>query len=105
MSLVALALSRPTGAMAQPAPAPAVPAIVTTGDATVRRPPDQAFVTAAVEARARTPREAQQQNANGMAALLQKVTAAGIARDAIRTLGYTIQQEVDFVNGRRVPRD
>lgn len=85
--------------------APPVPAIVTSGEATIRRAPDQAFLVAAVETRARTPRDAQQQNAAGMNAVLQKVTAAGIPRDAIRTLGYTIQQDVDFVNGRRVPKE
>lgn len=83
----------------------AVPSIVTTGEAIVRRAPDQAFVVAAVETRARTPRDAQQQNATTMTAMLQKVMAAGIPKDAIRTLGYTIQQDVDFVNGRRVPRE
>lgn len=84
---------------------PPVPTIVTSGDATIRRAPDQAFLVAAVDTRARTPRDAQQQNAAAMAAVLQKVTAAGIPRDAVRTLGYTIQQEVDFVNGRRMPKD
>lgn len=83
----------------------AVPSIVTSGEAIVRRAPDQAFVVAAVEARARTPRDAQQQNATTMTAMLQKVITAGIPKDAIRTLGYTIQQDVDFVNGRRVPRE
>lgn len=82
-----------------------VPSIVTTGEAIVRRAPDQAFVIAAVETRARTPRDAQQQNATTMTAMLQRVAASGVPKDAIRTLGYTIQQDVDFVNGRRVPRD
>lgn len=82
-----------------------VPSIVTTGEAIVRRAPDQAFVTAAVETRSRTPRDAQQQNAMTMTAMLQKVATAGVPKDAIRTLGYTIHQDVDFVNGRRVPRD
>lgn len=87
------------------AAAPPVPTIVTAGDATIRRAPDEAYLVAAVETRARTPRDAQQQNAAGMNAVLQRVTAAGIPRDAIRTLGYTIQQDVDFVNGRRVPKE
>lgn len=105
-SALILAVAAPLGAQDPlPASLPPLPTIVTRGDATVRRAPDQAFLVAAVETRARTPRDAQQQNAAGMTALLQKVTAAGIARDAIRTLGYTIQQDVDIVNGRRVPKD
>jgi len=105
-SVLVLGLAAPLRAQdAAAAPAAPVPTIVTSGEATIRRPPDQAFLVAAVETRARTPRDAQQQNATGMTALLQKLTAAGIPRDAIRTLGYTIQQEVDFVNGRRVPKE
>jgi uncharacterized protein len=92
-------------AVAQDAMSPAVPSIVTHGDATVRRPADQSFVTAVVETRARNPRDAQQQNASGMAAVLQRLASMGLPKDALRTLGYTVQQEADFVSGRRVPRD
>jgi uncharacterized protein YggE len=99
-ALIALA----GGAMAQE-PAPhQVPTIVTVGEALVRRAPDQGFVTAAVESRSKSPREAQRQNADAMTALQQRVAAMGIPREAMRTLGYSIQQDVDFVNGRRVPR-
>src|SRR4029077_16422802 len=30
---------------------------------------------------------------------------AGIAKDAVRTTGYSIQQEFDYTNGRRIPRE
>jgi hypothetical protein len=62
-------------------------------------------VTASVESRARDPRDAQRQNAATMSAVQQRLEAAGVAGDAVRTLGYSIQQEVDWVNGRRVPRE
>ena len=81
-----------------------VPSIVTSGEATVRRAPDIAFVSIAVETRARTPREAQQLNADAMSSVQQRVAKAGVARDAVRTTGYSIQQEFDFANGRRTPR-
>lgn len=81
-----------------------VPSIVTTGDATVRRAPDQAFVSVAVETRAKTPREAQTQNAQAMASVQQRIAAAGIPKDAVRTTGYSIQQEFDYSNGRQTPR-
>jgi uncharacterized protein YggE len=90
---------------AQEPVSPQVPAIVTSGEAIVRRAPDQAFVTVVVESRAKDPREAQRQNAEVMTAVQQRITAAGVARDVMRTLGYTIQQHVDYVNGRRVPRE
>jgi hypothetical protein len=85
--------------------APQEPVIVTTGEAIVRRAPDRAFITAAVESRARDPRVAQRQNADAMTTVQQRLAAAGVSGDAVRTLGYTVQQEFDFVNGRRVPRD
>ena len=84
---------------------PSVPMIVTTGEATIHRVPDQAFVTVSVETRARAPRDAQKQNADAMATVQQKLVEAGIPKEAIRTTGYSIQQEFDFTNGRRVPRD
>ena len=39
-----------------------------------------------------------------MTAVQARVTGLGIPKDAVRTLGYNIQQEFDYVNGRRVPR-
>ncbi len=62
-------------------------------------------MSVSVETRARVPRDAQQQNADAMSAVQQKLVDAGIPKDAIRTTGYSIQQEFDFTNGRRVPRD
>src|SRR5580765_6346862 len=83
--------------LAAQAPAnPPVPMIVTTGEATIHRVPDQAFVSVSVETRSRVPRDAQKQNADAMSAVQQKLTEAGIAKDAIRTTGYSIQQEFDF---------
>ena len=99
--LVAPLMSAP--ALAQDL-APQAPTIVTVGEATIRRAPDQAFVSVAVETRARLPRDAQKQNADAMTAVQQKVSELGISKDAVRTIGYNIQQEFDFTNGRRVPR-
>ncbi|HKT80882.1 MAG TPA: SIMPL domain-containing protein [Vicinamibacterales bacterium] len=82
-----------------------IPSIVTSGEAVVRRAPDVAYVTLAVETRAKAPRDAQAQNAAAMAAVQQRVAALGIPKDALRTVGYTIQQQFDYVNGRQVPRD
>jgi uncharacterized protein YggE len=92
-------------APAQDTPAtPQTPSIVTVGEAVIRRAPDQAFVTAAVETRARAPRDAQKQNADLMAAVQQRISDAGLARDAVRTTGYSIDAEFDFTGGRRVLR-
>jgi len=103
--LLATAAATPLAAQQPPPLNPSVPMIVTTGEATIHRAPDQAFVTVAVETRARLPRDAQKQNADAMTAVQQKLVEAGIQKEAIRTTGYSIQQEFDFTNGRRVPRD
>jgi uncharacterized protein YggE len=84
---------------------PEPPTVVTAGEAIVRRAPDVAFVTLSVESRARSPRDAQRQNADAMNAVQKRLTDAGIARDALRTLGVSLDQDVDVVNGRRVPRE
>jgi uncharacterized protein len=79
--------------------------VVTTGEAVVQRAPDRAFVTIASEARAKASRDAQRLNAEAMAGVQQRLAQIGIARDAIRTLGVDLQQEFDFPQGRRVPRE
>lgn len=91
-------------AFAQEPPRPPIPSIVTTGEGVVRRTPDQAFVTVAVETRARSPRDAQQQNAEAMSAVQQRISRAKIPSDAVRTTGYSIQQEFDYPNGKQTPR-
>jgi uncharacterized protein YggE len=82
-----------------------VPTIVTSGEAIVRRVPDVAYVTVAVESRAKTPREAQRANADAMNGVQRQLATAGIPKDAMRTLGLGLQQEFDNNNGRRVARD
>ena len=89
---------------AQDTPAPSTPTVTTAGEAVVRRAPDRAFLTVAVEARARNPRDAQRQNAETMTAVRKQLASAGLNQDAVRTIGYNVEQEVDFVNGKRVPR-
>ena len=84
---------------------PQEPVVVTVGEATVRRPPDRAFVTISVETRAKSPRDAQRQNAEAMTAVQQRLGQARLGNDAIRTTGYNIQQEFDFVQGKRIPRE
>ena len=101
MILAALVLAATTAAAAQEA----LNVVVTTGEAVVQRAPDRAFVTIGSEARAKTSRDAQRQNADTMSAVRQRLTQAGIATDAVRTIGIDLQQEFDFPQGRRVPRE
>jgi uncharacterized protein YggE len=105
LTSIVLALTAAVASAQPPDPATVTNVVVTSGEAVVRQAPDRAFVTITVEARAKSPRDAQRQNAEAMAAVQQRLSAARIAKDAIRTLGYDLQQEFDFIQGRRVPRE
>ena len=80
------------------------PVVVVSGEGLVKAAPDQAWVTLAVESRSKNPQAAQTQNAEAMSAVQQRLVAAGIPKDAIRTLSYDLHLESDWVNGRQVPR-
>lgn len=107
-SIVFVLLSAPTAFARAQDPAPIVnplqPVVVTTGQATVIAQPDRAFVTIAAESRSRNSGEAQRLNAEAMTAVLQAVQKAGVPKDAIRTIGYDLQPEFDYANGRQTFR-
>ena len=89
-------------AFAQPTPAQAFepPMIVTRGQASVKRAPDQAWVSIASESRAQTPAEAQRIAAEAMTAVQSALGKAGLPADAIRTTGYSLQPDMEFTGGR-----
>jgi len=80
------------------------PVVVTVGQATVMVAPDRAFVSVAAESRSRNSADAQRMNADAMTAVMTKLQAAGIAKEAIRTIAYDLQPEFDFANGRQTLR-
>jgi uncharacterized protein len=102
--LIALLMLMPVGASAQQAatPSPADPVVVTSGEGVVFAVPDRAWITIGAETRAQSPREAQRLNAEAMRPVQEKLKAAGIPADAIRTMGYDVQYEWDYVNNKRV---
>ena len=77
---------------------------MTHGHAVVKRAPDRAWVTIAAESRARTPGEAQKLNADAMSAVMEKLKAAALPADAIRTVGLDLQPEFDYANNRQTLR-
>jgi uncharacterized protein len=81
-----------------------VPVIVVTGSAIVRASPDQAFVGLAVESRDPNPGAAQRRNAEVMDAVLAKLAAAQVPKDALRTLSYELMEDFDYDNGKRLSR-
>jgi uncharacterized protein len=82
-------------------PPPPIPTVVATGQATVRLAPDRAYLTLSTETRAPKPAEAQQRNAQAMAAVQQKLEGARLAKESVRTLAYSLDEEYDFVDNRR----
>ena len=88
----------------QPPAPPGPPVVVASGVATVKRAPDQAFVTFITESRAARPAEAQKLNAQAMAQVQEAVKRAGIPADAVRTLSFNLREDVDWVNGKRTSR-
>jgi uncharacterized protein YggE len=100
----ALWLTLASAAAAQQTPAPAEPMVVASGQGVVFAVPDRAWITITAESRAPSPREAQRLNAEAMRPVQDKLRAAGIAADAIRTIAYDVQYEWDFVNNKRVGR-
>jgi hypothetical protein len=104
LSVLVMALSLSAVAAAQEPRIPVLPTVVTTGEGVVQAVPDRAWVTITAESRASNPREAQRRNAEAMAPVQEKLRAAGLPADAIRTVGYDLQQEWDYVQNRRVSR-
>jgi uncharacterized protein YggE len=94
----------PLTAIAQPLPPPAEPHVVTSGQGVVQAVPDRAWITIGAESRASTAREAQRLNTVAMTPIIERLRTAGIPADAIKTVGYDVQYEWDFVNNRRVGR-
>ena len=98
--LAVLVSSMAVPAAARQVQAPNPPVIVTHGQASLKRAPDQAWVSIAAESRATTPAEAQRVNAEAMQAVTAALSRAGLAPDAIRTTGYSLQPDMEYTNGR-----
>ena len=102
--LALLLMLVPALVYAQQGAQPTEPVVVTTGEGVVNVVPDRAWITLSAESRANSPREAQRKNTEAMTPVLDKLKSAGVPSEAIRTIGYDLQQEFDFVNNRRVSR-
>jgi uncharacterized protein len=102
--LMLLLAATTASAQTQPPAPPGPPVVVASGVASVKRAPDQAFVTFTTESRASKPAEAQKLNAQAMTGVQAAVKQAGIPADAVRTLSFNLREDVDWVNGKRTPR-
>lgn len=78
--------------------------VAASGEGLIQAVPDRAWITISAESRASNPREAQRRNTEAMTPVLDKLKAAGVPAEAIRTVAYDLQQEWDYVNERRISR-
>ncbi len=97
--VLSLAVLLPAVSAAQPAAAP--PVIVARGESTVKVAPDQAWATVAVETRDAKAPQARQLSAVAMTAVMAALKTAGLPADAIKTVGYSLNPDYEYVNGRQ----
>lgn len=100
-ALIIVATAAPAFAQTLPPPPPV---IVTHGDAVLKRAPDRAFLTVVVETRDAKAADARKTNATVMTSVQGALTATGIPANAIRTTGYALAPDMEYVNGRAIPR-
>jgi len=76
------------------------PVIITQAEATLRRSPDRAWLTLSTEVRDGKAANARRKSAEAMTAVQESLKATGLPPDAIRTIGFSMQPEMDFGPGR-----
>jgi uncharacterized protein YggE len=77
------------------------PVVVTSGDGLVQAVPDRAWITVSAESRASSPRDAQRKNAEAMKPVQDRLRAAGVPDEAIKTTQYDLQPDWDYSGNRR----
>ncbi len=100
--LLGALLVAPLGAQTMMAP-PAPPVIEVTGAGESKAIPDRALVYVGVQTKGRTAAIAGQENAKLANAILQAVRTAGIAREQIGTMNYSVQPSYRYYPDGRKP--
>ena len=86
----------PAAAAQQPVAVSLEPTVSVSANGTVRKTPDQALVSLAVENVAGNARSAAQQNAQRMDAVIRAIKQTGIPAEHIRTSGYNLMPEYQY---------
>ena len=79
------------------------PVVITQGEATIKRTPDQAFLSISTETRDTKADNARRRNAENMSniqATLNSIGSIGIPTDAIKTTSFSLTPEIEWKNGR-----
>lgn len=80
-------------------PAHDPPSISTQGQASFKLAPDVAWVSVTAEARAPKPGEAQRKAADAMTSVQAAIKSLGLSANAFKTSQYSLQPEMEYVNG------
>jgi uncharacterized protein YggE len=81
------------------------PSIVATGEALVTVAPDRALIEISADGHAKKAADAQRLAAESMTSVQNALKSAGVAADAIKTTGYSLTPEYDYVSGQQQFRD
>ena len=81
--------------------APAPPVVVASGEHRIKVAPDQAWATVSLQTRDSKAPEARQLAAAAMTTVTAALRKAGLAADAIQTIGFSLQPEYEYVNQRQ----
>jgi uncharacterized protein YggE len=102
---IALAVGVMTSAASAQTPQPEPQGIVTQGIATLKRPPDRAWVSVTVESRQARAADARREAATQMTTVQAAIKAVGIPADAIKTTNYSLQPQMEWDGTRSRIRD
>lgn len=80
---------------------PSVPVVIASGERRIRVAPDQAWVTVSVDTRDAKAPEARRLGAAAMTTVSAALKKTGLDNDAIQTIGFSLQPDYEFVNGRQ----
>lgn len=91
----------PAAAQTETPQTPATPTIVAHGRHTMKVEPDQAWVSISLDTRDAKAPEARRLSAAAMTSVQAALKGAGIAGDAVRTTGFSVTPDYEYVNGRQ----
>jgi uncharacterized protein YggE len=104
-TLVIGSIAAPAGVRAAQTPTtPTTPTVVTEGSATVKRAPDQAWLTIATDTRDAQADAARRKSSASLRAVQDALRQAGLPADAIRTTGFSLMPDLEWNNGRSTVR-
>jgi hypothetical protein len=79
---------------------PSPPTVIAQGEATVKKTPDQAFLSISTETHEIKAENARRRNAENMRAIQTTLVGIGLPADSIKTTSFSLTPELEWKNGR-----